>query len=228
MNRIDLNEHAPSPANSGLNTSQDRETRAATCLQSELSIYCPPPRPGALLSRPSMVSAADIQVITMTKKRKIVRFNAVPYDLNTAEQNKVITLALNILTESHLPGQVLSSPKETIEYQRLRFSEYKNEVFFALFIDNRHLVLGFEELFFGAINGASVYSSVVVQRSMEVNTAAVIFAHNHPSGVSEPSPADKVITNGLKDALEILDVRVLDHIVVGAVGNTSFAETWLW
>ena len=163
----------------------------------------------------------------MTKMRKTVRLNAVPYDLNTAEQNKVITLALNILTERHLPGHALTSPKETIEYLRLRFSEYKNEVFCALFLDNRHRVLGFEELFFGTINGASVHPRVVVQRCMDVNAAAIIFAHNHPSGVSEPSHADKAITNRLKDALEILDVRVLDHIVVGAEGVTSFAETGL-
>jgi len=163
----------------------------------------------------------------MTKMRKTVRLDAVPYDLNSAEQNKVINLALNILTERHLPGQALTSPKDSVEYLRLRFSEYKNEVFCALFLDNRHRVLGFEELFFGTINGASIHPRVVVQRCMEINAAAVIFAHNHPSGVSEPSHADKAITNRLKDALEILDVRILDHIVVGTERVTSFAETGL-
>ena len=163
----------------------------------------------------------------MTKTRKTVRLDAVPYDLSPAEQNQVINLALNILTERHLPGQALTSPKDSVEYLRLRFSEYKNEVFCALFLDNRHRILGFEELFFGTINGASVHPRVVVQRCMEVNAAAVIFAHNHPSGVSEPSHADKAITNRLKDALDILDVRILDHIVVGTEGITSFAETGL-
>ncbi|MCW4216772.1 MAG: DNA repair protein RadC [Candidatus Thiodiazotropha lotti] len=174
-----------------------------------------------------VISVAIFQEITMTKMRKTVRLNAVPHDLNPAEQNQVINLALNILTERHLPGQALTSPKESVEYLRLRFSEYKNEVFCALFLDNRHRILGFEELFFGTINGASVHPRVVVQRCMEINAAAVIFAHNHPSGVSEPSHADKAITNRLKDALEILDVRMLDHIVVGIEGVTSFAETGL-
>jgi len=163
----------------------------------------------------------------MTKMRKTVRLNAVPYDLNPIEQNKVITLALNILTERHTPGQAFTNPTDTIKYLRLKLSAYKNEVFCAIFLDNRHRVLGFEELFFGTINGASVHPRVVVQRCMSINAAAVIFAHNHPSGVSEPSHADKAITNRLKDALEILDVRVLDHIVVGAEGTTSFAETGL-
>ena len=192
-----------------------------------LSIHFPPPRPGRLLSHMGVISVTIFQEITMTKMRKTVRLDAVPYDLNPAEQNKVINLALNILTERHLPGQALTNPKDSIEYLRLRFSEYKNEVFCALFLDNRHRILGFEELFFDTINGASVHPRVVVQRCLEVNAAAVIFAHNHPSGVSEPSHADKAITNRLKDALEILDVRVLDHIVVGTEGTTSFAETGL-
>ena len=163
----------------------------------------------------------------MTKMRKTVRLDAVPYDLSKDEQAKVIQLALDILTERHTPGQSFTNPRDTIEYLRLKFSEYKNEVFAALYLDNRHRILGFEELFFGTINGASVHPRVVVQRCMAINAAAVIFAHNHPSGISEPSHADKAITNRLKDALEILDVRVLDHFVVGAEGITSFAETGL-
>lgn len=156
-----------------------------------------------------------------------MRLNAVPNDLTTTEQATVINLALDILTERHSPGQALTSPTDTIKYLRLKLTAYKNEFFAALFLDNRHRVLSFEELFFGTIDGASVHPRVVVQRAMEINAAAVIFCHNHPSGVSEPSHADKAITNRLKDALEILDVQVLDHIVVGAEDITSFAETGL-
>lgn len=163
----------------------------------------------------------------MTKIGKTMRFNAVPNDLTTTEQATVINLALDILTERHSPGQALTSPTDTIKYLRLKLVEYKNEVFAALFLDNRHRVLSFEELFFGTIDGASVHPRVVVQRAMEINAAAVIFAHNHPSGIAEPSRADRAITDRIKQALELVDVRTLDHIVVGAEGTTSFAERGL-
>lgn len=163
----------------------------------------------------------------MKKARNTIRLNAVPHELSQAEQATVIQLALNILTERHTPGQALTNPSDTFRYLRIKLAEYKNEVFCALFLDNRHRVLSFEELFFGTINGASVHPRVVVQRCMEINAAAVIFAHNHPSGVAEPSHADKSLTTRLKDALEFVDVRVLDHIVVGAEGITSFAEMGL-
>jgi len=163
----------------------------------------------------------------MEKMRKTLRLNAVPHELTNAEQATVIQLALNILAERHSPGQALTNPRDTIEYLRLKLADYKNEVFCALLLDCRHRVLAFEELFFGTIDGASVHPRVVVQRCMQVNAGAVILAHNHPSGVAEPSHADKSITRRLKDALEIVDVRVLDHIVVGAEGTTSFAETGL-
>jgi len=163
----------------------------------------------------------------MDKKRKTLRLNAVPNELTNAEQATVIQLALNILAERHSPGQALTNPSDTIEYLRLKLADYKNEVFCALLLDCRHRVLAFEELFFGTIDGASVHPRVVVQRCMQVNAGAVILAHNHPSGVAEPSHADKSITRRLKDALEIVDVRVLDHIVVGAEGTTSMAESGL-
>lgn len=147
--------------------------------------------------------------------------------LQEHEQTSIIELALAILTNRHRPGQALTSPTETARYLMLRFAEYKNEVFSALFLDNRHRILAFEELFFGTIDGASVHPRVVVQRAMEINAAAVIFAHNHPSGVAEPSQADQNITRRLKEALNLVDVRVLDHIVVGSEGTTSFAERGL-
>ena len=148
--------------------------------------------------------------------------------LTSLDQNIVIRLAFNLMTERHRPGQLLSDPAETCRYLRLKYADQKNEVFSALFLDNRHRVIAFEDLFFGTINGASVHPRVVVQRALEINAAAVIFTHNHPSGISEPSEVDRKLTNRLKKVLEVIDVRVLDHIVVGSEETTSFAERgWL-
>ena len=102
------------------------------------------------------------------------------------------------------------------------------EMFGALFLDNRHRVIEFHELFRGTIDGASVYPREVVKQVLACNAAAVIFLHNHPSGEPEPSAADEQITYRLRDALCLIDVRVLDHIVVGSGGRTvSFAERGL-
>lgn len=147
-----------------------------------------------------------------------------PSDLSETEQASLVQLALKILRARHRRGRLLSSPQETKEYLQLLFESYRNEVFGAIFLDNRHRVLGFEELFFGTIDGASVHPRVVVQRALDLNAAAVIFAHNHPSGVAEPSRSDEAITRRLRDALGLVDVRVLDHLVVGSEGIVSFAE----
>ena len=149
-------------------------------------------------------------------------------NLTNYDQSIVLRLALNLMTERHRPGQTLTAPEETRRYLRLKYAEQKNEVFSVLFLDHRHRVLVFEDLFFGTINGASVHPRVVVQRALEINAAAVIFTHNHPSGIAEPSEADRQLTNRLKKVLEVVDVRVLDHIVVGDTETTSFAERgWL-
>lgn len=163
----------------------------------------------------------------MKKMKNTIQLNAVPHELTNTEQATVIRLALDILAKRHARGQALTNPNDTMKYLHIKLAEYKNEVFCALFLDNRHRVLSFEELFFGTLNGASVYPRVVVQRCMELNAAAVIFAHNHPSGIAEPSYADKSLTTRLKEALALVDVRVLDHIVIGAEGTTSFAEAGL-
>jgi DNA repair protein RadC len=102
---------------------------------------------------------------------------------------------------------------------------YRHEVFGCLWLDNQHRVLEFEELFHGTIDGASVYPREVVRAALRLNAAAVIFAHNHPSGVAEPSEADRMITQRLKQALNLIDIRVLDHFIVGDGDQAySFAE----
>jgi DNA repair protein RadC len=118
-------------------------------------------------------------------------------------------------------------PASVREYLQLKLHDCKAENFGAVFLDNQHRVLCFEEMFQGTIDGAQVHPRVVVQRALEANAAAVILYHNHPSGLAEPSRADENITSRLKDALSLVDVRVLDHFVVGAEDVTSFAERGL-
>lgn len=125
-------------------------------------------------------------------------------------------------------GDVLSSPEATKQFLELKLSGSEHEVFAAVFLDTRHRVIDYKELFRGTIDGASVYPREVVKEALAHNASAVIFAHNHPSGVAEPSRADRDITTRLRDALGMVDIRVLDHLVVGTHGEiTSFAERGL-
>lgn len=135
----------------------------------------------------------------------------------------VLEMAKRHLYEQMERGNALENPTATKNYLAAQLNAYKHEVFAGLFLDNRHRVIKFEELFTGTIDGASVYPREVVKKAMSYNAAAVIFAHNHPSGVAEPSQADKNITQRLQDALSLVDVRVLDHIIVGDE-LISFAE----
>ena len=122
----------------------------------------------------------------------------------------------------------LADPGATGRYIKSRLCAYPYEVFACLFLDNRYRVLAFEELFRGSIGGASVHPREVVRRCIAHNAAAVILAHNHPSGTPEPSQADRTITLRLRDALGLVDVRVLDHIIVGDGAPISLAERgWL-
>lgn len=120
--------------------------------------------------------------------------------------------------------QAITSPQQTRDYLRLRLGHRTREVFACLFLDTRHRVIAYEELFQGTIDGASVHPREVVRQAMAHNAAALILAHNHPSGVAEPSQADRRITLRLREALALVDVRVLDHIVVGGSEMSSLAE----
>ncbi|MFM9816520.1 UNVERIFIED_CONTAM: DNA repair protein RadC [Spiribacter pallidus] len=121
----------------------------------------------------------------------------------------------------------LSGPEDTRRFLTARLRHLPYEVFACLFLDNRHQILAFEELFRGTIDAASVYPREVARRALELNAAAVILAHNHPSGVAEPSRADELMTGQLSEALFMVDVRVLDHFVVGEGRPVSFAERGL-
>lgn len=125
-------------------------------------------------------------------------------------------------------GQPLASPVDTRRYLESRLKGYPQEVFACLFLDNRHRVICFEEMFHGTIDGASVHPREVVRRALSHNAAAIIVTHNHPSGVAEPSRADRALTRRLQDAAALIDVRLLDHVVVGDGETVSFAERgWL-
>ncbi len=130
--------------------------------------------------------------------------------------------------ESGLPvGEPIRCPTDTELYLKARLRHLGHEVFCCLYLDNRHRVLRFDEMFRGTIDGTSVYPREVVKEALAVNAAAVILAHNHPSGVSEPSQADERITRRLKAALELVDIRLLDHIIVGDGKATSLASRGL-
>jgi DNA repair protein RadC len=128
------------------------------------------------------------------------------------------------LKQSLQRGVSLTSPAMTMEYLQTVLRDRKREIFTCLFLDTRHRVIAHEDLFQGSIDGACVYPRVVAERALRLSAAAVIVAHNHPSGVSEPSLADQAITRRLKDALLLLEIRLLDHFVVGDGPPVSMAS----
>lgn len=139
----------------------------------------------------------------------------------------VLELARRYLETTLQRGDALQSVADTRRYLTARLRHAPHEVFACLFLDNRHRVIAFEELFYGTIDGASVHPRQIMRRAIFHNAAAVILAHNHPSGVAEPSRADEQITLRLRDALAFMDVRVLDHIIIGDGQAVSLAERGL-
>lgn len=140
-------------------------------------------------------------------------------------EEETIQAALAILeTRMQQTDQQLAGPADAARYAMLKLSTREAEVFGALFLNTRHRVIEFREMFYGTIDGAAVYPREVVRAVMDTNAAALILIHNHPSGSPEPSEADRHITSKLADALALIDVRVLDHIVVGGTDFVSLAE----
>ena len=136
-------------------------------------------------------------------------------------------LAKRYFEESLPVGETIRSPTDTQSFLRAKIRHLGHEMFCCLYLDNRHRVLRFDELFRGTIDGTSVYPREVVKEALAVNAAAVILAHNHPSGVAEPSQADERITRRLKSALELVDIRLLDHLIVGDGETISLASRGL-
>ena len=138
-----------------------------------------------------------------------------------------LELGRRFLAEKLRREVILGSTQETKEYLQAQLRDRKNEVFCVLFLDNRHRVIAFEELFQGTLNGTAVYPREVIKRALKLNAAALILVHNHPSGVAEPSRADELLTTRLKEALTLVDIRLLDHLVVGDGEMVSFSERGL-
>ncbi|MGJ0492322.1 MULTISPECIES: RadC family protein [Methylobacter] len=141
-----------------------------------------------------------------------------------AQLQAVLEMARRHFKEILRRGNALTSPDITRAYLSAHLRGYSYEVFACLFLDNQHRVIQLDELFRGTIDSASVYPREVARQALQYNAAAVIFAHNHPSGISEPSHADKQITEKLKQALALFDIRVLDHFIIGDGQPYSFAE----
>lgn len=144
-----------------------------------------------------------------------------------ATGDEILTAARAVLTRRIRRGTALDSPRLTHEYLAMKLGDREHEVFCCLYLDSRHRLIEFVELFRGTIDGASVHPREVVKEALARNAAAVIIAHNHPSGVAEPSQADELITRRLRDALAIVDIRVLDHLIVAGPDTISFAERGL-
>jgi len=148
-------------------------------------------------------------------------------DARLAVLRSLPELARRYYAESLPSGATIRSPADTEAFLKARMRDLGHELFCCLFLDNRHRVLRFDELFRGTIDGTSVYPREVVKEALAINAAAVILAHNHPSGVAEPSQADERITRRLKSALDLVDIRLLDHLIIGDGQATSLARRGL-
>ena len=143
------------------------------------------------------------------------------------EQDAIIQQAIAILKRRYRRGTALTDPSMTKEYLTTSLTTYEQEVFVVIFLDNRHRIISKEEMFRGTIDGASVYPREVVKAALRYNAAAVIVSHNHPSGICEPSHCDEALTKRLKEALSLVDVRLLDHFICAGGECMSFAERGL-
>jgi DNA repair protein RadC len=144
-----------------------------------------------------------------------------------AEIGAVMEIARRTLAVELARSPVFDAPAKVKDYLSLRLAGLEHEVFAVLFLDSQHRLLCMEELFRGTLTQTSVYPREVVKRALQLNAGALILAHNHPSGLAEPSRADEFLTQRLKNALQLVDVAVLDHLVVGAGQTVSFAERGL-
>jgi len=144
-----------------------------------------------------------------------------------AELQAAIEIGRRQLTESLKTGPSLGSPRATCDFLTAKLRDLEHEVFCCLYLDKRHRLIDYQEVFRGTIDGASVHPREIVKLALQRNSAAIIVAHNHPSGIAEPSQADEIITQRVKEALALVDIRLLDHIIVGDGVSVSLAERGL-
>lgn len=145
----------------------------------------------------------------------------------TVTPEQIVDLATTIIEKEFFGRERIANPSDSIQYLTLKLALLEHEVFCCIFLDTRHRILRFETMFRGTIGRTSVYPREIVKSALACNAAAVIFAHNHPSSVAEPSQTDEALTNTLKQALELIDVKTLDHIVIGGTEAFSFANRGL-
>jgi len=150
-----------------------------------------------------------------------------PNGFRTATLEEIMTGARQALALRIRKGTELTSPQRTRDYLMAKLGEREHEVFTVIYLDNRHRLIACQELFRGTIDGASVHPREVVKEALRHNAAAVILAHNHPSNVAEPSHADEFITRRLREALQLVDIQVLDHLIVAGDTVLSFSEKGL-
>jgi DNA repair protein RadC len=147
--------------------------------------------------------------------------------LRPVTPEEILSMARHLIQQHFIRGQAITSPEKTREFLMLELALLEHEVFYCIYLDNQHQILVTEACFQGTVDGASVYPREIVKRALMLNASAVILAHNHPSGLAEPSQADRSVTQKLKEALALIEVRVLDHFVIGGVDYFSFAERGL-
>jgi DNA repair protein RadC len=178
------------------------------------------------LARELMVEFGDLRCLLKASQERFCRAHGLG-EAKYVQLQAVIEMSKRVISTGLKRGESLTSPAMTRQLVTVELRDESREVFACLFLDNQHRVIGFERLFWGTINAASVYPREVVRRALELSAAAVIFAHNHPSGIAEPSDSDRQITRHLINALGLVDIRVLDHLVVGDLEVVSFAERGL-
>lgn len=175
------------------------------------------------MAREALKEFGGLRALVSSPKKDFCRLQGLG-EVKYVQIQAALELGRRYMRENLDRSDVISSPDETRRYILSHLRPHEHEVFACLFLDNQHRVISFDEMFTGTIDGASVYCREVVKSALKHNAAAVIFAHNHPSGVAEPSTADRRITERLVESLSLIDIRVLDHIVVGDVETVSFAE----
>ena len=178
------------------------------------------------LAQEVLQASGGLRTLLQTSVEEFTRHEGLGIASYTCLQT-VMELARRQLREVLEHTDPLTSPDLTRNYLQARLRDRSREIFAAMFLDNRHRVRVFEELFKGTLDGAAVYPRVVAEKGLRYRAAAVIVAHNHPSGVAEPSQADVALTRRLKDALALVDIRLLDHFIIGDGAPVSLAERGL-
>ena len=178
------------------------------------------------LARDLLAACGSLSGLLSADRRKLETVRGLG-DARFAQLQAVLEMSRRALRETLERGEALSSPQAVRDYLRLKLQGRGHEVFVAVFLDAQNRVIEVEEMFRGTLTQTSVFPREIVKRALHHNAAAIIFAHNHPSGVAEPSRADEALTQTLKHTLALVDVKVLDHFVVGGDAAMSFAERGL-